>query len=303
VYHVLMTWSRRWQGSRPAFSIVEILVALTILGILGVMFTRILLTQSRFTDQMHAVRGARTVSRQAMNLLESELRMVQDSGGIDSVTANGLLIRVLVPYRFGLICGVTAGKLVVSMLPVDSLTLAQARYTGFAWRNNNGRYTNVFPAAPQGADAPTTTVNPNDCTGSGTSQAEIKTLSLAGRSGTILGVSPAPTSAPKGQAVFFFQRITYFFEATQAYPGMPAYGLYRTVQGGPTEEIMAPFDYTARFRYWAAGASSAVSAPPALSQIRGVDLYSVSQSGYTPMGKTSPSKSTAVGSIFFKNVR
>lgn len=299
----MLTSRRRWWRSRPAFSIVEILVGLTILGILGLMFTRILLTQSRFTDQMHAMRGARMVSRQALNLLESELRMVQDSGGIDSVTSNGSLIRVRVPYRFGLICGVSAGKLIVSMLPEDSLTLAQASYAGYAWRNNSGRYTTVLPTAPLGADAPTSAVDTTVCTGSGSTQAQIKTLRINNRAGAILGVTPAPTGAPKGQAVFFFQRIVYSFQPSQAYPGTGAFGLYRVLQGGTPEEIMAPFENGSRFRYWAAGATSAVSSPPALSDIRGVDVYSVGMSGYTPLGKTSPAKSAVVASIFFKNVR
>ena len=286
---------------RRGFTLTELLVAMTIFAILGALFTRALLTQGRFADQQNAARTSRMVARQGMNILESEIRMVQDSGGIDSASTNGKTIRVLVPYRFGLNCGVFGGKTVVSMLPTDSLTLAQARYAGFAWRSQLGRYTTVLPAAPLAADAPATAATPAQCTGSGAGQAQIATLTLNGRTGAVLDITPAQASAPKGQPVFFFQRITYTFAASTLFPGQV--GLYRTVQGGSAEEIMAPFDTLARFKYWTQSASASVAAPPALALIRGVDVVFSAQSSYTPMGKTAPTRSTVVASIFFRNVR
>ena len=283
------------------FTLTEILVAMTIFGVIGALFTRALLTQGRIADQQNAARAARMVARQGMNLLESELRMVQDSGGIEVAAADGKTIRVLVPYRSGLNCGVAGGKTVVSMLPVDSLSLAQAKYAGFAWRNQVGRYTTVTPAAPLGADAPVTSVSPTQCTGAAAGQAQIKTLTLNTRSGAVLDVSPSQASAPKGQPVFFYQRITYNFTTSVLFPGKV--GLFRTVQGGTTEEIMAPFDTAARFKYWTQSATASVAAPPALALIRGVDVVFVASSSYTPMGKTAPTKSTVVASIFFRNTR
>jgi prepilin-type N-terminal cleavage/methylation domain-containing protein len=292
------------RRARAGFSLVEILVSLTILAIIGAMFTRIIITQGRFTDQQNALRGARMVSRQAMNILESEIRMVQDSGGIDSAATNGKTIRVLVPYRFGLNCGVTGGKNHISMLPVDSLMVAQAKYYGFAWRSNAGRYTNVFPSAPLGIDAPVTSTAPNQCTGTGVGQAQLKTLSINGRAGEILAVQPPQASAPIGQSVYFFQRVTYTFKTSTAYPTQ--YGLYRSVQGGTEEEIMAPFDTSARFKYWKLGGTASVSSPPPIARldsIRGIDVVFAGQSSYAPMGKSAPVKSTVYASIFFKNVR
>jgi type II secretory pathway pseudopilin PulG len=298
VYHVL-TGGR--LSSRHAFTLAELLVTFTLLGILGVMFTRILLSQSRFADQQNALTGARMISRQAMNILESELRMVQDSGGIDSVSADGKTIRLLVPYRFGLTCGAVSGRTVVSMLPVDSMSLAQANYAGFAWRGNDGIYRTVLPAAPQGADAPVSVLNDPQCTGNGPTDAQIRTISLSGRSGETLQLSPEQPAAPKGQAVFMFQRITYTFKASAAYPGR--FGLYRTVQGRTEDELMAPFDSSARFKYWTRTATASISAPPALGLIRGIDVVFAGTSGYVPVGRSTPTRSTVVASIFFKNVR
>lgn len=286
---------------RSGFSLPEILVALTVFAILGALVTRILLTQGRFADQQMALRGARSVSRQALNILASEVRMVQDSGGIDSAATDGKAIRVLVPFRFGLHCGVVGTSSIVSMLPVDSLTLAQAVYAGFGWRNQTGRYTTVYPSAPFGADAPAATADSLQCTGTGAGQAQIRTLTLNGRKGQILAIKPAQSSAPKGQAVYFFQRITYRFATSTLFPGQ--IGLYRNVQGGASEELMAPFDTSARFKYWTTAATASVSAPPALANIRGVDVVFNAQSTWTPIGKTTPSKSNVVASIFFRNTR
>ena len=66
---------------------------------------------------------------------------------------------------------------------------------------------------------------------------------------------------------------------------------------------MAPFDTSAKFKFWTAGAATSVAAAPARELIRGVDVVFVGRSSYTPMGKTVPSKATVVASIFFKNVR
>jgi prepilin-type N-terminal cleavage/methylation domain-containing protein len=287
--------------ARVGFSLAELMVSMTILGVLGAIFTQIIVSQSRFTDQQNALRGARTVSRQSMNILSSEIRMVQDSAGIDSVSTDGKVVRLLVPYRFGLNCGVLGSKTVVSMLPVDSLTLAQAVYAGYAWRSPQGNYTIVTPSAPTGADLPTASGDASKCTGSGADEARIRTLSMNGRSGQVLDITPAAPGALQGQVVFFYQRIIYKFAASSAFPG--TIGLWRIVQGGPTDELMAPFDTSARFKYWTSGATASVSAPPALGLIRGLDVVLAAQSRYTAAGKTSPSKSTVIASLFFRNVR
>lgn len=301
--HDLLTGTRaRRRWAARGFTLAEILVSLSVLSILGLAFTRLLLTQGRFSDQQAAYRSARAVSRASLNVLSSELRMVQDSGGIDSASTDGKTIRVIVPYRFGLNCGVQSGtRNVVSMLPVDSMMLAQAAYKGFAWRSAAGKYTLVFPAAPLGADAPVASTAVAKCTGTGTGQAQIRAVTVAGRTSQVLDIRPPVSSAPVGQAVYFFQRITYSFKASAAFAG--ALGLWRKADGGTDEELVAPFDSTARFKYWIAGATTSVAAPPALDSIRGVDVVFAGVSSYTPVGKSAPVKSTVVTSIFFKNIR
>lgn len=291
--------NRRWKGGRSkqrAFTLAELIVAMTVLAVLGVAFTKLLLTEGRFSDQQNAARGARSVARQSMNVLLSELRMVQDSGFIDSATTDGKLIRVKVPYWFGLNCGRTGGKTVASMLPVDSLMVAQAKYYGWAWRGGNGLYTQVTGGAA------VTSTTPTKCTSSTGTNAGIKAVTVAGRTGQVLDLTPqAPASAPQGEAVFLYQRVTYSFKVSTAFPGKQ--GLWRKAEGGTDEELVAPFDTTARFKYWKVGASASIAAPPALDSIRGVDVVLAGLSTYTPTGKTKPVMSTIVTSIFFKNMR
>jgi hypothetical protein len=222
------------------------------------------------------------------------------------VTADGKLMRILVPYRFGLVCGTAGNVTTVSMLPTDSGTIATSVYIGFAFRNslgaNAGRYTYITPANPLTSDIPVASASPATCTGSGAGQAQIATVSVAGRAGNILDLnSAAPSGAPVMAPVFFWQRVTYSFRTSGIYP--TRLGLWRNVQGGTNEEIMAPFDTASRFRYYMAGDDTARTNPPALSDIRGVDIILAAVSPRTTSNSTSQSTSKMVTSVFFQNVR
>lgn len=289
---------------RHGFTLIELMIALTILGIIGVAATKMLRVQSQFYDKQTNLRNARSISRSSMDIILSDLRMVQDSGGVDSATSDGKLMRVKVPYRFGLVCGTNGTTTTVTMLPNDSSTNAMSVYSGFAWRNQTtGRYVIVTPTNPNTSDAPAAAATPATCTGTGVGQAQLKTISISGRAGAIYDLNaPAATGATATSAVFFWQRIAYSFKASTAYPGY--LGLYRNVQGGTNEELLAPFDTSARFRYYIAGGDTSRTTVPTLDSIRGVDLVlnSLSPKVTSEKGSTnSPSK--MVMSVFFKNMR
>jgi prepilin-type N-terminal cleavage/methylation domain-containing protein len=289
-------------NTKRGFSLPEILISLVVLGIIGGGMTKVLLNQNRFFDQQNNLRAARSVARNSMTILLNDLRMAQDSGSIDSVTADGTVMRLLVPYRYGLVCGTTGNVTTVSMLPTDSGTIATSVYIGFAFRNPAGRYTNVYPASPLTTDIPIASASPALCTGSGAGEAQIGTVLVNGRAGDILDLrSAAPSAAPATTPVYLFQRVTYSFKQSGAYSNR--LGLWRNVQGGQNEEIMAPFDAGSLFRYYQAGDDTARTTPPPVSDIRGVDiiLSAVSPRGTSNVTTSSPSK--MVTSVFFKNVR
>jgi prepilin-type N-terminal cleavage/methylation domain-containing protein len=292
------------RQSRRGFTLIEIAIALIIVGIIGAAFTKLLTSQSRFFDQQTNLRKARSVARNSMNVMLSDLRMVQDSGGIDSAASDGKLIRIKVPYRFGLVCATNGTITTVSMLPSDSSVVAMANYAGFAWRDTlTGRYTIVPRPSSATADAPLTSGSPSRCTGTGVGQASLRTFAVNGRTSDILDLNAAAaTGAQSVSPVFFWQRVSYSFKASNAYSGY--LGLYRDVEGATSEELLAPFDTSARFRFYTSGADTSIVVPPAVSSIVGVDLVlNAISSRVVSDNINSHSMSKVRTSVFFKNVR
>ncbi len=284
---------------RLGFTLIEVMLALVIVAVIATAFTRLLVAQSRFFTQEYGARSARAVARNSMNLMLSDLRMVQDSGGVDSVSSNGRAIQVIVPYAFGLSCGNSSSATVVSLLPVDSSVMALATYGGYAWRDpSSGRYTIITPPSPTGSDNIRLSSNPDRCTDS--TQADIQTMTLGGRSGEIVSLEPPATGSVAGDPVFLWQKVTYAFDTSASFPGL--YGLYRSVSGGPTEEILAPFASTARFKFYVPNQDTSQTTVPALSSIRGVDIL---LNGLSPKpsndGKRTETDITTA--VFFKNTR
>ncbi len=283
---------------RRGFTLTELLISIVIIGIIGIAFTKMLMVQSRFFELQYSRSGARAVDRNAVNVMLSELRMVQDSGGVDSLTADGKLVRLRVPYWFGLVCGGTAATLTASMLPIDSSVAAMASYVGYAYRNaNSGRYTYVT-----GTLAPAAALTPATCTGTLLGQANIQTVSMNGRSGVIYDLTPGAASATAMQPMFLWQHVTYQFKTSNAFPAY--YGLFRTVQGGSTDELMAPFDTSAGFKIYKQGKDTATTTF-ALSDtlnVRGLDIYLPGRNSQTLVGHT-PATANVRTAVFFKNTR
>ena len=279
--------------ARPGFSLVELLVAVVLLGIVGGALTRLLVDQMRFFDRVQVARGTRSAARNSMNVMLSELRMVQDSGGVTNIANDNKSITVRVPYRFGVICGTTAGTSIVSMLPGDSLTLSQAVYGGYGWRDRiTGRYNQVTSSATPA------TSNATTCATAG-----INTVTVNGRAGGVYAVtsSTIPEKMGPGWPIMWFQTVTYSFQASTTFPGK--IGLYRAVGAGTPEELMAPFATTARFRYYQAGDDLSRATAPALSDIRGLEMDLTTEAQRLTAGTTSYAQNKMVTSVFFKNVR
>lgn len=296
---------RTMSRHRRGFTLLEMLIALTIVGVIGAVATKLLASQSRFFDSQTNRRVARQVARSSTNVLLSDLRMVQDSGGVDSVSSDGKTIRVVVPYRFGIYCGTNGGNsYTFSMLPVDSAVSAMAVYGGYAFRDSaTGRYTSVTPPAPQSTNAVTTSSTPSLCTGG---SYPIRTLTINGRTSRIIDVTPKNPAGvdPKvGTAVYLWQLVTYTFAPSSTYVG--SVGLWRYARSNNTDiksELLAPFDTSARFRFYVTGQDTSYLTPPAKYLIRGVDVVLSAKSPRASAGSTNRT-SNMITSIFFKNVR
>jgi hypothetical protein len=109
-----------------------------------------------------------------------------------------------------------------------------------------------------------------------------------------------------GWPVFLYQQITYRFDSSTAYPHRV--GLFRKVRannvaGVIVDEIIAPFDTSAKFRFYVLNADVATSAPVAnVDAVRGLELNLAGSSPRAEQGKKAAVDGLVTG-VFFKNRR
>ncbi len=268
---------------RRGFTLTELLIAMAVMGIVGSALTRLILAHNRFFSQQDAIRDARSVSRASLNVILSDLRMVDANGGV--VAASPTQVTIRVPYAFGVVCSASGASTVVSLLPTDSVMFAGPGFSGYAWRNEvTGAYTYV-------AAGSVTAGNESVCSGQ-----SITTLPA----GLVLLLTPGAAAAAVATPVFLFRQVQYSFQPSVSLPGK--IGLWRTlVTGGTSEELVAPFQSSARFRFYVLDSNSAQSAVPTLSDIRGLELVLDGASANTVPGRSAPATFDMTTAVFFKN--
>jgi prepilin-type N-terminal cleavage/methylation domain-containing protein len=273
--------------TRRGLTLPELLVGLTILAILGVAMVRLMLSETRNVDRLMLQRSARAVARTSTNLLLSELRMVvPENGGVIAATPTS--IELFAPYAGGLSCGNVGGAATLSLLPADSVMLAGALFSGYAWRHGTGRYAFVDTSVAihwNASDAA--------CVAS-------RLTTVPG--GRIVTVAPPlPAAAPPGTPVFLVQRLRYWFGPSADVPGAVALLRTRTLDA-VTEELAAPVDSASRFRFFRQGADTAESiAPPVLDDLRGIEVDLVGLSARPRFGRSRPERASRRVAIFFSN--
>jgi prepilin-type N-terminal cleavage/methylation domain-containing protein len=275
------------RPSRPrrGLTLIEMLVAVIILAIFGSAMIRILVAQTKLFSKAAAQRSTRSVTRSAMNIIDSDLRMVEATHGI--VSANSTSLTVRVPYALGIVCGTASNMTTVSLAPVDSTVWANAGLTGYAWRDTLGVYNFTETSVSKGSTPATVCTN-----------ASITTLP----NGKTVWVSPGlPVGAVPGTVVFFEQQIRYEFKNSVAVPG--AIGLWRTVVStGQSDELVTPFTSNAAFRYYVLNAdTSQAAAPSPLSNARGIEFTLAARSETAPEGAGSVATTSVTTAVFFRN--
>ena len=275
---MIVNTSRR----RAGFTLIEALVTIIVLGIIGGGVVRMLTSHARFYEHQGAGRNARSVSRAALNVLLSEMRMVEAQAGVVAASATSVTLRV--PYAFGVYCASPSGISTVSLLPTDSAALAEPGFTGYAWRGRLGNYNYVEAGATIVPPVPGT------CVGAGITP-------IAQR----VGLMPVlPVGVASGTVIMLTRRITYSFAGSAAIPGRIA--LWRRVDAtGERQELAAPFDATARFRFYALNAATAQDAVPPLGDIRGFELVLNGASEASPRILGAPRRTPLTTSVFFRN--
>jgi prepilin-type N-terminal cleavage/methylation domain-containing protein len=273
---------------RGGFTLVEVLIALTLTALIGAALTSVLVSQSRFVDQQEKMSSARQVSRAAMNMLSAELRMVETSGGVVNATPSSITVNV--PYAMGLACGQQSGLLRVSFLPTDSVAFHETPPSGFAYRTSNlNNATYVYAGAVAVPEVAALAV----C---GTLW-NINTLTTEGGRERIIGTAVTP---PVAVPLFLYRTVTYSFAASASVPGQLA--LWRAAPGSAAEELAAPFAATAGFRFFVAGSqTSQAAAPGDLTTLRGIEIDLTGRSEREPALGAQRDRAVLSTAIFFRN--
>lgn len=281
----------RISRSRRGFTLIELLVGIVIFAIIGALFTKLITVQGRFFDRQGMGNAARNVSRASLNRVVSDFRMIEATGGVIAASPTSLTIRI--PYAIGVVCkNSLIGGTVLSLLPVDSTTYAEADFYGYAWRNfQTGVYSYVEnPANKFNGDAA-------DCVA-----VSITTVP----NGKIVRITPTvPANAGLGTPVFMYSRVRYEFKASTAVPGK--LGLYRTsiLPGGneDSEELVAPFANTAHWKFFTVngGTVAQAAAPANLADLRGLELHLDGTSETIAAGQVSAETAPFTTAVYFKN--
>jgi hypothetical protein len=285
--------------SRRGVSLVEMLIAMVVSAGVGLAMMALLTGSTRFEQRAEAQRAARLVSRAGVNVITGELRMVDPSWGVEAATTTSITVKT--PYALGIVCD-TTGSLKMMFLPVDSLALNAAGFSGMAWRANSGTYhpisggtlTTTFTALAACASAnfpPITapTSIPNQ-------KSLYATVSGTVRNGIAIG------------SVVVLYRRTEFYFANSTQTGLTSRtALWRShldaaSGAGDATELVAPFNSTAAFQFYSVGSTTPSSTVPAtLSDMRGLLIYLPGQSENTTRTRSTPEESDLTTSVYFFN--
>src|SRR3954470_4412228 len=117
------------RRSRRGFTLIELVVSIVIFAIIGALFTKLLTIQGKFFDRQGMGNAARNVSRASLNRVVSDFRMIEATGGVIAASPTSLTIRI--PYAIGVVCANAGAGTVLTLLPVDSTTYANAGFYGY----------------------------------------------------------------------------------------------------------------------------------------------------------------------------
>ena len=303
------------QRRRRGFSLPELLISMVMISIIGVVLTRLVVTQSRFSNKQILQRNARGVSRGALTIMESELRAVEQGTAFKGYTGVAVpvpttsAIVVNVPWAVGVRCGVN----LVAVLPVDTIqqaigvsTTSLGNATGTVGVGVMNGATQRYDYDPTPSAAHGTTIDVAACQANGINVSGANAMPQL----KVVRLSANMSTGTIGTPVMLFYRVRYHFDNSTSVPGRRA--LFRTVASsgaafGTPEELVAPFDTSAGFRFYVGNNRMPTATPvtdsAGLENITGIELRLNAQSERNTQGRTAPETSNYRTSIFFRNRR
>ena len=281
------------MNRRAGVTLIELMVGLVMSAFLGTMMVNLLLTSTRFNDRVEAGREARGTARTPLNLLTTELRMVNAETGV--ISADSVTITVRVPFMLGLVCAVTpggSGSVTAGFLPVDATMLdASLGYTGFAIRQFDGSYAYSASASA----IPTATATPAACTTGSVA------LPTGSKFGTLLGSVAAAASA--GTPVMLYRTVRY--QSRHRYhAGCIALWRHSLTAAGVVQyrRKWRNRSTTSGFRFFILNNRLASDTlPTSLGNLRGVEVRLFGESERTVRNRPAPEQTNLVTSVFFLN--
>lgn len=279
---------------------------MTVTAIVGAALVQIIMAQNRSSGTNEAWRVARAVSRGSLNRLLADLRIAEANGVLEpSASMSSTSITLRVPFAVGVACN-TSIPLIVSVLPIDNSqwSASTAGFGGFAWRDEaSGEYryrtTSVSIASTGSGTCSAAGITTLPASAGGGTAGRVVSLGATSMGNSGAYASMVPTV---GMNVLLLQRVRYRFAPSVALPGSTA--LWREVLSGSaiSEELAAPFDSTARFRFYVVGSNVAQDAVPSpRTDARGIEIHLDGMSETIPQGSAAPKRMELTTSIFFKN--
>ena len=267
---------------RTGFTIIELIVTLVVIAILGTALTRILINDARFVDRIDANAAARQNARSAMTLMLSELSGVSDGGIVSPTDSTQITFRT--PFAFGLTCDTQSGWTYGVLMPSDSVVVADAVMNGMATRTDAG-YT--FHTSASFQYHGTTAICNADSI-------------FVPPGGALVRMQNLSSTVDLGTPFYLYEQASYSFGSSTTLTGRRA--LLRTDGNGTTEELVAPFADSAKFRFLVGQSLTAQSTTPSdLDDIFGLELNLTAESVYDTQEDGKPSEFGLQTSVVFRN--
>jgi prepilin-type N-terminal cleavage/methylation domain-containing protein len=235
---------------RSGFTLIEMLVALIISGIVVGTIFQLLVGQGRFVERQSAREEVQQNTRAALELISSELRTLPAGDGLILATSDSLTMRVV--RIWGVVCAAGGGSSLDVVFPsIPGVSFAPNLGTGVVVRLGSEWSGSVRLTAAGNASASCN----GEALGTGV---ERRTLSLSGTpqssDGTLL---PAV-----GDLVYIHDQVTYRSGTSAAVPGLWIQRRIGEGAGSSNQPFAGPIlESGLRFEYFTAGSSVPLATP------------------------------------------
>lgn len=217
------------RRSRGGFTLVELLVAIAVAGMLGASLMALVLGQQKFYGHSDDAILAQQNTRAALDLMGAELRM---AGPTDILVADPDSVTVRFDILKGVVCDAPSASQ-AEVFVYDSVGTANLP-SGFRGTGHSGAYDSAWVYRDNWT--PTSSVSGSAMTTCQANGAPSSAPSSAFRSTS--GWSAAPD---RGSLLRWYGRLTYSFKPSTSTSGE---AIWRNAQ-----ELVTPFESGARFRY------------------------------------------------------